>query len=237
MMEKTVFTFIAFYFAIGALAIALINRKHDKQSRHERWTKYFVYLLIVNVIVLGVLYGFFHFIAIATVAAGLYEMLLTVRNLPRLLNRILAILIFGLLSFGFMKYAFLSDTHAQLFVYMLVFIFDGFSQITGQLIGKRKFIPAISPGKTIEGAMGGLLISLFTAILLKQLIGLDVTETFVLGLGICLFAFGGDLLASYYKRKCKIKDFSQLIPGHGGVLDRFDSFIVAGTFYWIITIF
>jgi phosphatidate cytidylyltransferase len=116
----------------------------------------------------------------------------------------------------------------------LTTVFDAFSQLSGQLLGKRKLVPKISPNKTYEGLFGGLLFALFTAVLIHKLLFISIGQSFILGLGISGFAFLGDLLASYCKRRFQIKDFSKLIPGHGGILDRFDSFITAGAFMLII---
>jgi phosphatidate cytidylyltransferase len=121
-----------------------------------------------------------------------------------------------------------------LYTFLIVSIFDAFSQIIGEFLGKNKIFPTISPGKTIEGFIGGTGIALGSSLLLKQLVSETRLYPFILAVGIIFFAFLGDLIASYIKRVLKIKDFSQNIPGHGGVFDRFDSLIGGGAFISLI---
>jgi phosphatidate cytidylyltransferase len=110
---------------------------------------------------------------------------------------------------------------------LIVTVFDAFSQLTGQLFGKTKLVPTISPNKTWEGLIGGLASAILISMLFSSLIALPILKTMALGLVISLFAFCGDLLASISKRKFGIKDFSNLLPGQGGFVDRFDSLIFA----------
>ena len=120
---------------------------------------------------------------------------------------------------------------------------DTGAYFAGVTLGKHKLIPALSPKKTIEGSVGGIL----TATVLALLYGLWVQKSFVLeGVNVLLLCgltgfFGsflaqiGDLAASAMKRMTGIKDFGNLIPGHGGVLDRFDSVILtAPVVYYIM---
>ena len=97
----------------------------------------------------------------------------------------------------------------------------------GRALGKRKFASRISPAKTVEGAIGGV-ISGFTAVILINLLpDLEVTlwKMIILGILVPCIAQIGDLTGSVLKRSLDVKDFSQLIPGHGGVLDRLDSLL------------
>src|SRR5205823_9764453 len=98
---------------------------------------------------------------------------------------------------------------------------------TGRAFGARKLAPAISPGKTVEGTVGGLLGASIVALLLGTLL-LHLDFRLALGLGILvgLLAPVGDLCESALKRELGIKDFGSLLPGHGGVLDRFDSLLM-----------
>ena len=101
--------------------------------------------------------------------------------------------------------------------------------LVGKAIGKHPLMPKVSPGKTWEGCIGGLIMtSVISPILFHQL-ELQIPLHFILtlSLSICLLALGGDLLASIVKRQQGLKDYSQLIPGHGGLLDRFDSYLLS----------
>ncbi len=113
-------------------------------------------------------------------------------------------------------------------------ISDVFAYFTGSLIGKRKIVPHISPKKTWEGCIGGAvfcsaLMALFFGLVMHGVLdtSLSVTSTVIFagvgGLFISVVSQFGDWMASAIKRWAGIKDFSNLLPGHGGILDRFDS--------------
>lgn len=128
---------------------------------------------------------------------------------------------------------------AMVFAAILIAIgTDIFAYFTGMLIGKHKLCPAISPKKTVEGAIGGLLGSVAFCSLFGFLIfGESIWHFVVIGLVGSIFAQIGDLSASIFKRKMGIKDFGNLIPGHGGILDRFDSLLFTATFVYYYVIF
>ena len=120
------------------------------------------------------------------------------------------------------------------YIYLLIFIAawvcDTFAYFTGRLLGKHKLIPEISPKKTVEGAIGGVIFTLialvgYWAILKFTPINYDIPIWYMCILGVVLPIVSqiGDLLASSIKRQYGIKDFGYVFPGHGGVLDRFDS--------------
>ncbi len=111
--------------------------------------------------------------------------------------------------------------------------FDIFSYLIGKLFGSHKLI-RISPNKTIEGFFGGFLISIFLSFSLAFFLGMDLGIYLVLFIvTIILSSFLGDIIESYFKRKNNLKNSSELIPGHGGVFDRFDSFLFSIIFYSI----
>jgi phosphatidate cytidylyltransferase len=116
----------------------------------------------------------------------------------------------------------------HLYLFTVVVIFDGFSQICGQLFGRHKMVPRISPGKTWEGFLGGIAITAAIMVLYLR----DV-HAILLILLLAIGALAGDLLASYFKRICGVKDYGNWIPGHGGLLDRFDGFLGAAAAYMI----
>ena len=87
-------------------------------------------------------------------------------------------------------------------------------------------MPSISQGKTIEGTLIGLFCTTLVSVLIRELIGFNVFQALIFGFIFGLLAFLGDLLESFFKRKIGIKDSGNLIPGHGGLLDRFDGYIL-----------
>ena len=105
---------------------------------------------------------------------------------------------------------------------------DSFAYFTGSFIGKHKLCEKISPKKTWEGAIGGSVVgTIISTFFYLFVINSSANLFLVFGITLLLTIIGqiGDLFFSSIKRHYKIKDFSNLIPGHGGVLDRFDSII------------
>ena len=115
-------------------------------------------------------------------------------------------------------------------------LFDTFAYMIGSKYGKTYIVKKISPNKTLEGLIGGLLASLFFSIFLIYIAEAHYWIGVYLLLG-GLFAFFGDLLISYFKRKSGIKDTGSILPGHGGVLDRIDSHLIATPLLIILVVF
>lgn len=130
----------------------------------------------------------------------------------------------------------------SLFVWLIVltaFGTDIMAYFTGVFLGKHKLCPKISPKKTIEGSIGGILGSmilcgLFSWFVMPRLL----VHGLIIGLLGGIISQFGDLTASIFKRKMGIKDYGNLIPGHGGILDRFDSvlFTAPMVYYYIILV-
>jgi phosphatidate cytidylyltransferase len=111
---------------------------------------------------------------------------------------------------------------------------DTFAYFGGRGIGRHRLAPHISPGKTVEGAVGGLVGSVIAALMVRIYSDwLPTKYAVVLGLVIGIVGQWGDLFESTVKRDFRVKDSGHILPGHGGVLDRFDSFLFAGfVAYW-----
>lgn len=240
-MIKIIYAIILTYFLLGGIGFYLINRKREREVAIKSYTKFATYFLIIHIIFFSIIIRpeFFRFLASGIIFCGLIELTrlrafsLTKKNT----FFIASLLIFIMLAVGFFLYSGL-PWEIILFVFLVLSIFDSFSQISGQLFGKKKIIPKISPNKTLGGLLGGTTIALVSSLLLGDLYEGLSFKTVLMALGVVVFAFLGDLAASYYKRKYQVKDFSKLIPGHGGFLDRFDSLIAGGAwaafyFYWL----
>jgi phosphatidate cytidylyltransferase len=115
-----------------------------------------------------------------------------------------------------------------LLIFATIWMCDTGAYIVGRAWGKRKLAPAISPNKTVEGAIGGLLFSIATSILIRQLLIDKLQLIDALAIGVIVAGAGqmGDLAESHLKRAAGLKDSSAIIPGHGGLLDRFDSLLL-----------
>jgi phosphatidate cytidylyltransferase len=132
---------------------------------------------------------------------------------------------------------------------ILVWSSDSWAYVAGKLFGKHKLAPSISPGKTWEGLIGGTILSGLTGFLIVQYllepnggyIGSDNYHTFnplkgiILGVSISIFGTMGDLFESSLKRKAGVKDSGKVLPGHGGMLDRFDAFLFAAVVFTIVS--
>ena len=124
---------------------------------------------------------------------------------------------------------------ACIFAIVNVSINDSFALIFGRMFGKHPFRPVLSPKKTWEGVFGGVLMATIAGYVAQPLLpSLTSVETAVLGGFLAIVGTMGDLMLSSLKRDLGLKDWSDMLPGHGGILDRVDSFIlVAPTLYWI----
>lgn len=235
-MEHKLYVILLIYFLLGGLIMARVNRNKAPAYKKKNWLKYFVYLLIVNTLFISILFWplLFHTLCLLILTLGFYELLALVSPFKKVKLGLATLMVYAGLAFFFYHFSLLPARYL-FYTLFLTTIFDAFSQLSGQLFGKRKLAPRISPNKTYEGLFGGLFFALFTAMIIHELLSLSVGQSFLLGIGLTATALLGDLLASFCKRRFNTKDFSRLIPGHGGVLDRFDSFIVAGSFMLLIT--
>ena len=121
------------------------------------------------------------------------------------------------------------------YLFLTVFAFDTSSFLTGITIGQYKVAPQLSPGKTIEGCIGGFIgaFIIFYLALWEQNINLPISSTLLIVITICLIAFFGDAFESFLKRRAGIKDSGNTLPGHGGFLDRFDAIVMVAYFFFI----
>jgi phosphatidate cytidylyltransferase len=113
---------------------------------------------------------------------------------------------------------------------------DSAQYYTGRAFGRRKLAPLVSPGKTIEGAIGGFVAAPIAAMALAPwgLAGAPLHLAALAGLILAAFGIAGDLFESLLKRGAGMKDSSTLIPGHGGVLDRIDAYLFAAPVFYLI---
>ncbi|HCN51420.1 MAG TPA: phosphatidate cytidylyltransferase [Chryseobacterium sp.] len=124
-----------------------------------------------------------------------------------------------------------------IFVVVVTELNDVFQYLMGKFFGKRKITPHISPNKTLEGLIGGI----FLTVILSNILGFFLLKTdflinTTLGIALGISGFFGDIFMSYLKRKTNVKDTGNLLPGHGGLLDRVDSLVFnAPLFFWILS--
>ncbi|MBE6341734.1 MAG: phosphatidate cytidylyltransferase [Bacteroidales bacterium] len=132
--------------------------------------------------------------------------------------------LFNLLAFKNGVY----DWKPVVLLFVLVWVNDTGAYITGVTLGKHKLCERISPKKTIEGFAGGVVLTMLAAYLLSIYTDIMSTAIFIItGLSVAVIGTAGDLIESMFKRSVKVKDSGTLLPGHGGILDRFDAIMFA----------
>lgn len=135
-------------------------------------------------------------------------------------------------TFG-MEYIFL--------LYSSVWTADSMAYYTGTYIGKNKLFPAVSPNKTIEGAFGSIIGGVLGAVVIKVVFNipdLTLAGSAVIGAILGIATLTGDLIESMFKRDAGVKDSGNMIPGHGGILDKIDGLLIAGpALYFILRYF
>jgi phosphatidate cytidylyltransferase len=230
-MIGKVFVLCLLAFLMGGAGLYWASRKAEPFVRHDRRVKFVTYFCVVAVFLLSAFGGRLVLAALMLVilligAVELYDLLFSVRG-ERLPVRIGIGAGYFMLALALLLFVARSTTEVVVFVYLVVATFDGFSQVAGNLLGRHALIHKISPGKTIEGALGGLILSAAMAVSLRALAGLNIVQSLAVCGWISAAALSGDLLASWVKRRFGAKDFGGILPGHGGVLDRFDSFLLA----------
>ena len=146
---------------------------------------------------------------------------------------------------GFASVVLLREAPNGVYLYLLIFlsawVTDTGAYFTGVFFGKHKLIPDVSPKKTVEGAIGGVITCVLVFVAFGAIVGAisDLTPHYlrlaIVGLVTSIVSMVGDLIASLLKRKYGVKDYGKLFPGHGGVMDRFDSVLATAPFLYILS--
>ncbi|MBQ7354792.1 MAG: phosphatidate cytidylyltransferase [Clostridia bacterium] len=145
--------------------------------------------------------------------------------------------------FGFSSVVLLREEPHGGYLYLLIFlsawVTDTGAYFTGVFFGKHKLIPDVSPKKTVEGAIGGVVFCVLTFVAFGAIVGKisDLTPHYLrlalVGAVVSVVSMIGDLIASLIKRKYGVKDYGWIFPGHGGVMDRFDSVLATAPFLFM----
>jgi phosphatidate cytidylyltransferase len=149
----------------------------------------------------------------------------------------LAIPLSSFFALGWMEEAPGFQFRLPLFIIALIWINDTFAYLTGSLVGRHKMTPLLSPGKTWEGFAGGMLITLLAGWIIWNTTGIaTLWAWFGISLLVSSLGLAGDLFESGLKRTVKVKNSGELLPGHGGILDRFDSLLFVAPAVLILVI-
>lgn len=234
-----IFYYIILFMVLGAIGMAIANKKVDKKTALARWLKYITYVFITGSVVASVFFNFFPAIAVLICSLSMTELIVTgYKSFQKQKRDVLISFVWFIpAAIGFILFSIKFSTAFLLFIYFQVLIFDAFCQITGQLFGRTPLVPSISPGKTIEGLIGGFFCCMLVAAFTSDWVHFSRITGLLFGMVTIASSFTGDILASSYKRKIGIKDYSNWLPGQGGFLDRFDSFLFTGFVYYILHVF
>lgn len=215
-------------FALGALGMAIANRNVPRPLAVGRWLKFAVFCALVHAVLGAAAVGLaalrlLYLAIIVGCCAEFARAWLRVAP-PRPRRGWLAA---ALIATGAVAGTVRNDAPVLVWCFVVIACADGFAQVIGQLLGQHPLAPHVSPAKTVEGALGGLLAALVGSGALHALVGLPVRAALAWGAALAAAGLAGDLGASWVKRRAALKDYSQLLPGQGGLLDRFDSLLAA----------
>lgn len=209
---------------------------------------YLSYFILVAFILFFSVYHYFDYENIVTllmiftliVNILLIRDLLIIRKIPLFLSRKYLIIIFYLISalvfltlIPYQNPERVYNPNILIGIFVLIWANDSFAYLIGKSIGRRKLFERISPNKTVEGFVGGLVLTLIVSYGVFYF-----TQTFNVKIWLCLalitgiFGTFGDLIQSKLKRQAGVKDSGRIMPGHGGLLDRLDSILFASTFIY-----
>jgi len=226
------------YLAITCIAIYEITRLLQSSKKLS-------YEAIVNYVLAIALFFARYFFDTTSVGFVLliyvsFNFILFVTNQDISLARLSQTLFVGLYVVLFMYHMImLNNTKFVWLVYIIAFGTDTFAYFVGVFFGKHKLCPHVSPKKTVEGAIGGIVGCTILTIIYFKVLGINnFLYTIIFSIFVSAFSMIGDLLASKIKREHGIKDFGNFLPGHGGILDRFDSLLfVAPVVYYFVNYF
>jgi phosphatidate cytidylyltransferase len=219
-------------FLIGGAGLYRASRAVAPSIRRVRWIKFITYFCIVQIVLVSAYLGpmVLGGLVLLILLIGAFELYRVIYSMAHERWFVRAAIGAGyvLLGIALLRFVSVSSREMSIFVYLVVATFDGFSQVAGNLFGRHALAPTISPRKTFEGTLGGLALAAAMAVLLRPLVHWSAVQSLIACCWIVAAALSGDLLASRVKRASRVKDFGRILPGHGGVLDRFDSFLLAG---------
>ncbi len=152
-----------------------------------------------------------------------------------LFNLYMAITVLSFFSFLFLLITEKASLFFLLTTIATIWLFDTFSYIGGKIIGGAKLMPKISSGKTISGFITGVFATIFLVELIIYFLEINYEFPLYFTLLIIALSFSGDTVVSMLKRYASIKDSGNIMPGHGGLLDRFDSFIAVFLIFGIFS--
>jgi phosphatidate cytidylyltransferase len=232
-----------FYFTIGCailggLGIAIANINEEDTRIRRRWIWYYTHIVTTLVIIISIFSKIFSVFTILIILAGYFEVIRAVikykhRSFPLLITSLAG---FTLIAAGFWFFSFIFNPYFRFSVFLQVLMFEVFSQVTIFVLKKAGLANTGSTGKSVESVVGGFLFCVITAIVVSAMMNVSFGVSLFIGVLTATTAVTGDLLASWFRRKMQVRYYSRLLPGLGGFLDRFDSYMVSGMVYYCLAI-
>ena len=199
------------------------------------FNKEFVYRIVsvivyVPITILPLFYSYYISVIVYLIFTSIiiYE-ITEMKNRVKITYLFNAYLLTASLSFFLFLFLLITEKFSvyELFIFIfIIWLFDTFSYIGGKIIGGAKLMPKISSGKTISGLIIGISLTVITTKLILNFFDNSVQYSISFILFVIALSFFGDILVSLLKRSAHVKDSGVVMPGHGGLLDRFDSFIL-----------
>lgn len=184
-------------------------------------------------------------LALTLIVAAVYAMWLFERAVGTTVTAAWAAMVAGVLVLGWMSGHFFllrgldSEGAAWWTILVMVstWVADSAAYVAGTRFGRHKLAPRLSPSKTIEGYVGGIIAGTLVTVTLAHFLDLEIGVALLLGLLISIVSPGGDLAISLLKREAGVKDSGRMLPGHGGALDRIDSLLWSVTISYYVIVF
>lgn len=232
---------IIFYFTIGcailgAMGVAIVNLEAEEESIRRRWIRYYSYIITTLVVIITIFTSLFSLLTIVIILAGYYEVIRAVakyrnRSFPLLISSLAG---YTLIAAGFLFFSFIFNSFFQFSIYLQVLLFDIFRQVTIFLLKKTGWSAGARPYRRVGAVIGGFVCCVITAVIVSGMMNVSLFISFFIGVLTATTAVTADLLATWFKRRLHVKYYSKLLPGQGGFLDRFDTYMVAGlVYYWL----
>lgn len=220
---------VAVIAGLGFYEILKLKKSHKKYPMYIKFLSILLLeLVILNTVGKPVVFGLNYVTLALTVLVLLIPTIFTKKEEYDTKDAFYLIGTINLLGlvFHLMSTIFLDNKYCFLYLLLIAIVTDTFAMLGGLLIGKHKLIPSVSPKKSVEGSIcGSVLGAILPSIFYYNVVTSDINIFILLIMTLILSILGqiGDLLFSKIKRENDIKDFSNIMPGHGGVLDRLDS--------------
>jgi phosphatidate cytidylyltransferase len=194
-------------------------------------------IVLMFIAIFATLYSYtsFSVLMVAMLCFALYEVMQLLAKKQLYKTVAVSYIIMGTMALIFLRQI---DIRFVIFVFAVVWSCDIFAYFIGTTFGKHKMLEKVSPKKTWEGTIGGVIIASIVGFCILQHMGFSNVVSIVISLECAILTVLGDLLESATKRLCNVKDTGKIIPGHGGILDRIDGLIPVSllVFLWLLVI-